>query len=293
MVQRILVGCSVSLFLAVAIASCSSSDSGGSAGAPVGGSGGTPATDALDSEPSVTPDVVSEPEAAASLCPEGSWGNVPDTKCHLIAQDCPAGQTCTAVYVNGSAQTRCLSSNNGMKTRGDACGGDSECAAGLKCIFGYCSPFCCKEAVYDICGPGGLCNVNYPADDKGDYNVSICSYLKPCNLWANECPSDQGCHVISTDGSGACIPPAGSKFLAEGEKCVAGNDCGDNQICITPNGSAISTCRYLCAKGTPPTDAGAPDAGPGDGGCPAGQSCLGITDYPAWLGVCIPQGDGG
>ena len=233
------------------------------------------------------PDVTAEPEAAAGLCPEGSWGTVPDTLCHVIAQDCPLGQTCMPSTLSGTPGTKCASLNNGMKTRAEACTGDKECAAGLKCVFGFCSPYCCKEAQFEICGPGGLCMVNQTVGGNGAYYVTMCSYLKPCTLWKQECPTGQGCHVISTDGSGACVPPPGPSFLPEGATCEYANDCGDNQICITANQATTSQCRYLCNRGGGPIDTG--DAGPGLGACPDGQKCLGITDYPSWLGVCIPQ----
>jgi hypothetical protein len=279
MVRRVLVGISAALLMALVMASCSSTESG-PGGISSGGQGGEQDQDASGSEEATAPpaDGANDAEATAALCPEGSWGNVPDTQCHLIAQDCPLGQT-------SQPNTKCVSANNGMKTRGEPCAVAKDCASGLRCVLGYCSPFCCKEAEFEICGPGGQCMVNNTV--SGSYYVMMCSYLKPCTLWKQECPAGEGCHVVATDGSGACVPPPGSTFLPEGAECQYANDCGDNQICITPNGTAISTCRYLCNRGGGPIDTG--DAGPGLGACPDGQTCLGITDYPKWLGVCVPQ----
>jgi len=245
----------------------------------MGAQGGSAGEDASESEEAATPlsDATTEPEAAAAVCPEGSWGTVPDTNCHVIAQDCPLGQTCMPATTSGEPGTKCASLNNGLKTRADPCSMDKECAAGLKCVFGYCSPYCCKEAQFAICGPGGLCNVNQSVGGTGTYYVTMCSYLEPCVVWKQQCPTGKACHVISNDGSGACVPPPGGTFNPEGSACQFANDCGDNQICL-------STCKYLCNRGGGPVDT--PDAGPGTGACPSGQTCQALSSYPSWLGVC-------
>jgi hypothetical protein len=287
MVRRILAGCFLLTTVSVAIASCSSTDTnGGSTGE--GGQGGEPEQDGETPQDVTSGDALADeaaaPDTGPSKCPEGSWGTIPDSNCHLITQDCPLGQTCTPETVNGELGTRCRSSNNGLKTRGDPCVANNDCAAGLKCIFNYCAPFCCKEAEFEICGPGGQCNVN---NNVSTGFVTMCSYLKPCTLWKQECPTGQGCHVIAKDGAGSCVPPSGSDFVPEGSPCQYANDCGDNQFC---NAAA---CHYLCNLGGGPIDTG--DAGAGLGGCPAGQICKALGGYPSWLGVCValPPSDAG
>ncbi|HQP37163.1 MAG TPA: hypothetical protein PLI95_18390 [Polyangiaceae bacterium] len=288
MIGRVLVGSWVMLIAALAIASCSSEGDapvqaqGGAGGQGEGGAGGT------DSGwDGAAEDVVSEPEASAPVCPAGSWGTVPNTECDLIGQDCALGKTCAPLQQSGQPTTQCIASNNGFKTRGETCSKVADCAAGLKCIFGYCGPYCCKEDQAAICGPGGLCNVTVAVGNTGDNFVYVCSYLKPCTLWAGECPAGQACQVIGEDGSGACVPPAGEVFKNEGEPCESLNDCGDDQICL--GALATAACRYLCMRSKPPWLAEMPvSPAPGEGGCPQEQKCAALADVPTWLGVCKP-----
>jgi len=286
MVGRMLLVFFGSLLSLASVSSCSSDEAAAPSGqGGAAGTGGEAPEDA-STEPDVAKDVANEPEVSAPVCPDGTWGNVPMTACDLIAQDCELGLTCVPSYENNVAGTKCLATNNGFKTRGETCAKASECAAGLRCIFGYCGPYCCKEAQDAICGPGGRCNVTIGLGDTGKYG-NVCSYLKPCTLWAGECASDQGCQVMEPDGSGACVPPAGSSFVNEGEPCESLNDCGDDMICL--GGFVASTCRYLCMRSKPPWLAEMPSKpAPGQGGCPEGQACDSLDDKPAWLGVCKP-----
>jgi hypothetical protein len=283
----------------VALGSCSSEQAQQPSGGGTAGTGGGVMTDASDgaagddatADVSTDPvedkkppiEAASEKETAPAACPPGSWGTVNFTNCDAIKQDCPSGQTCQPSFAFGKTQTKCLQLNNGLKTRGQTCADQSECAAGLKCVFDRCSPYCCPELQYDICGPGGLCNVSGQVGTND--TIKSCSYQKPCTLWLHECDPGEGCHPVAPDGSAACVPPSGGTPGKDGDACQYMNDCGDDMICA--GGTFGGTCRYLCKKGDTPFDAGSPDAGPGNGGCPSGQTCSkGLQDYPDWIGVC-------
>jgi hypothetical protein len=226
-------------------------------------------------------------DTTIAVCPQGSWGTVPNTQCGIIDQDCDNPLlTCYPSLFGGSPGTSCTFIGYGAKTRGAICESNAECATGLVCLAGNCTPFCCKEFQYEICGPGGQCNINF--NIGSGYHVLICGYSEPCTLWAHDCPKDEACHPVSSDGSAACSPPASGSFVGEGNPCSARNDCGDSQGCISHAG-APNVCRFHCKLGVSPYDAGAPNAGPGDGGCPVGQSCEEFGDGPDWLGVCLPD----
>lgn len=226
-------------------------------------------------------------DATVAICPPGSWGNVPPTKCDLIEQDCESQLlTCYPNVLNGTPGTSCTFIGYGAKGRGAVCDSNSECASGLACLAGNCTPFCCPEFQYEICGPGGRCDINLNVGSG--YGVFICGYSEPCTLWAHDCPAGETCQPVTDDGSAACSPPATGSFVGEGNTCTSRNDCDDSQGCVAEPGNG-SICRYYCKRGTSPYDAGAPDAAPGDGGCPVGQSCRFYSGGPDWLGICRPD----
>ena len=198
-------------------------------------------------------------EATTAACPEGSWGTVPNTQCDLIAQDCESPLlTCYPNLQGGSPGTSCTYIGYGAKSRGAVCDDNTECATGLVCLAGNCTPFCCPEYQYEICGPGGRCSINFTIG--GGHSVMICGYAEPCTLWAHDCPTGEGCQPVTDDGSAACSPPASGAFVGEGNPCSSRNDCGDSQGCVSQNGESI--CRYYCKRGTSPWDAGAPQCRP-------------------------------
>jgi hypothetical protein len=97
--------------------------------------------------------------------------------------------------------------------------------------------------------------------------------------------------IYSADGG----PPPG-----EHQSCVAASGCPDGFMCIADgpvsgNSGAPGTCLMMCLKPgandpfVAPDGGPAADAGPGQGGCPAGETCS-ITEegLPAWLSFCGP-----
>ena len=271
------------------LAACSSEPE--SPGSPPADAAPIDVSTADTDDASETPDDVTsdEPveETTVAVCPPGSWGNMPDTQCSLINQDCESKLlTCYPNVVNGIPGTSCTYLGYGAKTRGALCDSNNECASGLACLAGNCTPFCCKEHQYEICGPGGQCNFNLTFGPQ--YHVFVCGYSEPCTVWVNGCPEGEACHALISDGSASCSPPSSGYFFNEGDPCSARNDCGDSQGCIS-HGGAPSVCRYLCKRGDSPWDAGSPSAGPGAGGCPDGQTCQALNDAPSWLGACLPS----
>jgi hypothetical protein len=263
------------------LCSCSS-DSGSNGTAGQAGSTSQPDA-ALDAEPDVSEDAPSEAppeEAAAPLCPPGSWGNVDNTQCDLIEQDCE--NKLLTCYPNENG-TSCTPLGYGAKSRGMACEANAECASGLACLAKYCTPFCCEEFQYEICGPGGRCAINLTVD--ATHTVTICSYAEPCTLFAGDCPSDEGCQPVADDGSSACSTPSSGAFVGEGNNCEARNDCGDAQACAN-QGGVLPICRFYCLLDDSPYGAGTIDGAPGQGGCPQGQTCKASSGNPDWLGIC-------
>mgnify|MGYP000883708835 CR=1 FL=1 len=241
--------------------------------------------DGFEASEEEVPDAPNE-QPPIPTCPPDSWGNVPNTQCQLIEQSCESKLlTCFPSVINGIAGTSCTALGYGAKTRGAVCESHSECASGLACLAGNCTPFCCKEHQHEICGPGGQCSISLTLGPK--YWVYVCGYSEPCTLWLNDCPEQEACHALITDGTASCSPPSSGSFVAEGASCSARNDCGDSQACVSHEGSG-NRCRYLCKRGDSPWDAGAPNAQPGKGGCPDGQSCQKLNEAPDWLGVCVP-----
>jgi hypothetical protein len=175
---------------------------------------------------------------------------------------------------NGSTVTTQCQPTNGAKTLAKACGSDSECAAGLFCVFNKCSPVCCPDT-QEPCGDG-VCNVKQTLDSQGTF-MQTCSYADQCVLLtANACPPGDGCY-IQGDGFAACVQTSPTP-VSEGGSCGFLNDCQDMFICIEDPG----VCRALCR---PSNWSGQPV---GLGGCPQGRKCQGLNAGFPDLGVCVP-----
>jgi hypothetical protein len=127
--------------------------------------------------------------------------------------------------------------------------------------------------------------------ESGAAHLQVCSFSPTCSPWASNCPAgpERDCHIAARDRF-LCDTPnynvdGGSTV---GRSCIYRNDCGDSQYCAITGTATTGTCRWLCrasASGGP--DAGTVGGPPGQGGCPAGQSCRAFSD-PTWLGVCLP-----
>lgn len=246
---------------------------GASGGGSGGGSGGT----------------VSSGGAAgdAGTCAPGTATNVTGA-CDLVAQNCPAGQTCRVEQTDaGTYQSACLSLGNGTKKLGEACTTHGDCQAKLSCALAKCTRPCCPALEAEQCGAAGSCDMKISYGSSSF--VQVCTFSAPCTPWAKDCPPgpESDCHVGAGNELKCSIPnyapDAGSTL---GMPCQYLNDCQDSQQCDFSSGSGV--CRWLCKAST----TGAPDAGsvggtPGNGGCPSGETCKAYTT-PSWLGVCRP-----
>jgi hypothetical protein len=196
------------------------------------------------------------------------------------------GEWCTIV----GGTTTCVPNPGGVKCKGETCMADTECQAGLGCVDGKCSPFCCPNDD-EPCGPG-LCIVEV---DYGNGVVGqMCAYPPKCDLLEDNCPSDAlNCYAVNLEEAFAGCFAQSDQPAAEGENCMYLNDCGESSFCYEdPNiPSDPMVCRQLCDLASWMTEM-VPT-----GGCPMGRQCTALT-WPntAWnnIGICLPgAGTGG
>lgn len=91
-------------------------------------------------------------------------------------------------------------------------------------------------------------------------------------------------------GTAGCLP---SSNVQNRQPRAFANDCADGHVCT--NDGDGGACRMICLSegGAPPLDASAATGGPGHGGCPADESCIGahLERQPDWLQLCAyPDG---
>jgi len=197
--------------------------------------------------------------------------------CDLLAQDCPNGQWCNVV----SEKSVCVPITGSLLKIGSECI-QGECAAGLRCIGGLCTPFCCP-ASNQPCGDG-TCDVNV---SFGSSYAMMCSFNPGCTLFKGDCPEGTDCHIGDAEaGLAVCDEPA-SSFVGEGEVCKYRNDCGESQLC-NKNGSDKNgengICRHLCKISD------WMNLKPAKGGCEAERSCKPVNAGSFMdLGICEPK----
>jgi len=205
-------------------------------------------------------------------CP-GEYSTVPPGDCDLYLQDCDEGFGCDAVIPLGSTDytTACLP-DPGLKAVGEVCAMDDECLAGLRCIFGSCSPVCC-QATGAPCGDG-VCNVDRA---YGSYYARYCSFLDLCTPFepvATAC-TDQGTQCMVSDGYAVCIPPSKQPPLEPGDACEFLNECSHMNACIN------SICAWNCML------TGGDGLDPGLGGCPTAFTCTAYNSNIDNVGYCL------
>jgi hypothetical protein len=211
----------------------------------------------------------------AGMCTD--YGNIPVGDCDIFQQNCTGNMTC-AVFDDGMGGpiTHC-GITAGLKNAGDVCNDPmgslmSECAKGLFCIGGFCSPACC----HDNGNPCGSADC-VETDVDATHHFFSCSYAPACTLFtSNACAAGTDCHPYD-DTLAECYPPSTTP-AGEGQPCMFVNDCGDMQICVGADPQS-SVCRYACHFGN--------NNQPGMGGCPTNQTCQGLQDFTS-IGVCSP-----
>lgn len=198
----------------------------------------------------------------------GAYTNIPMGECDLLRQNCAGGMACEPIQMGANWTTQCVP-QKGLKGAGDSCVNNDSCAGGLHCVFDRCSPICCPSS-NEPCGVSGVCNVNTPF---GQFQAQTCSYLESCNLFTGECGDSANCYPLMDDGNSVCAPITGPTN-GVGGSCSAINECEDSMVCLG------GTCTWACYLDG--------DALPeGQGGCPAGQTCVeNGSNPPQNVGVC-------
>jgi hypothetical protein len=192
---------------------------------------------------------------------------------------CPMGQVCDFSPGNGP---RCVMPAAAPVQPGAACRvAMNECPVGFSCLADQGQPngVCAK-----ICGLGGMQCAQF-MDANG--NPLICSDevldrasgygvcaadLMECVPFNDMCPAGQYCEIVSTAGTGGCVPLA-MMPAAIGQPCQPGT-CARGGICLNLGGGA--TCQPACD--------------PANGmGCAMNQACTpigGPNGMPLPFGVC-------
>lgn len=243
----------------------------GSAGA--GGVGGTGGMGGMGGAGGMT--TSSSGAGGTPMCTD--YGDVEETQCNLLAQDCDGpNESCRP---NGLGTGTSCEPGGGIKGKGASCTSESgECAPGLYCVFGYCSPICCRNEPEPFCG-SAQCSVFLPFGDKV---IWTCNFAKTCTLFdGKECPENQQCRLsVPTQDLPLCAPTvSGGAPVPEGQPCNALNECGADQRCETVNN--VKSCRYTCLRD------GWDNLLPGEGGCPMGQTCQALPETMTY-GYCYP-----
>lgn len=237
--------------------SSGSAGTGGTGG--VGGTGGEGGTGGMTTSSSGT--------GGTPMCTD--YTDVEETDCKLLAQDCKGpNESCRP---NGLGTGTVCEGGAGIKGVGAPCTvAIGECAVGLTCVFGYCSPICCRSQPESFCG-SAQCNVY---NRYGEKRIWLCNFAKSCTLFdGKECTDGYPCRLtVLEDELSLCVPMSATP-APEGGACKDLNDCGANQRCYN------DICRYSCLN------MGWQNLEPEAGGCPAGQTC---TPETATYGVCVP-----
>jgi hypothetical protein len=200
--------------------------------------------------------------AAQAACPPGQTANRKgDCSCPPGTDPCP----------NGCFDRRRDTTNCG--TCGNVCAAGAECIKGeCRCPSGsaVCNGVCRTPASFandlDNCGAcGAVCPSGAPGTCEGDRTCAagVCGFgPKPAGVFCR--PTSGSCDALEAcNGTSLSCPPDG--FLPAGTICR-----GQSGPC-----DVAETCTGLSPLC--PTNAGVPDGQ--QGGCPAGEFCLG--------GVCV------
>jgi hypothetical protein len=122
-------------------------------------------------------------------------------------------------------------------------------------------------------------NLNY-GTQADPVIVTFCSFLQTCELF-DPTHCDNGalgnCYPYADEGYAVCAPPAQDPPAGDGEPCDSLNVCDDNMACINPG-----ECRYTCLNSN------WENLAPGEGGCPANQTCNNASFNIPDIGVCVP-----
>lgn len=227
----------------------------------------TVTTDATTGEPVDTSTVTTaDPSGAVFVVPPD-----PDPPCDVWAQDCPAGEKCSAAGPSpiGLGSIACTTIVPEPAQLGEPCQvlveghiGPDTCDFGLYCIDvdpvthqGVCQPLCTGSLADPVCGPDQVCLTSN--------EIPLC--FEACDPVQADCPDDEVC--IPLYPGFACFfetdPPKGPL-----EGCEYANQCDDGLFCAVGDFAAecdpdwLGCCISFC-------DLSAPGTCPG-----VGQQCL-------------------
>lgn len=127
------------------------------------------------------------------------------------------------------AQAACF----GGATVGESCGGTADCASGLQCLAGVCTPRCETHAE---CGDGFVCS-------DGECNEVISSIGDPCAREL-DCGPGQTCQLIE-DGTAAAGQQLLASCQAEVIGAVLGAGCALDGDCRSGSCN-LGRCTQLC-----------------------------------------------
>lgn len=275
-------------------------ETGTSAGAPDPGTTSSPTTSGGTTSGGTTSgDTTSGETSDATACGNDSNDSAafivppdPPAQCDVWAQDCPAGQKCSAQGPPplGSDNIECVPIVPDPDQAGEPCKvlvecalGPDTCDFGMICRgvdpdtgFGTCLKLCQGSESDPVCDPGYLCLL---AD------VPMC--LATCDPLLQDCPAGESCQDVGDFACFDILPPPGEGTF---EGCAGSWQCAPGHVCVSPEGAVecdqndqdLGCCSPYC-------DMNAPD-------CPGvGQVCLPYDQFddlgltPAGhenLGVC-------
>lgn len=278
---------------------------------------------------SVTADgICSKPETLADGGVIKARANATDP-CLLegqTANDTPTG-TCSWIFFKGDTRSYAIDfcRSPGPVPEFGACKTDqmpldlsNSCGTGLECMpvgegnDGICLRICDARAEVrgapTGCNTGESCANIYRIED---FNTEVGVCLQDCSVFStapdygctalgstpSSCvpTSPSGTQVVSTDGSGICIPQI-ANAAAEGQQCaltdpLEGAACQTGLVCTLIGGEANPRCVKPCDVGCiPSADGGTPDRCDTEANatCGAGQECTRVTGTTgALVGYCL------
>jgi hypothetical protein len=241
-------------------------------------------------------------DTPALACVDGDSTNNLVT-CHLICDieqgdgDCPSGSFCTELAEDFSVCVRsnCTSPINpdpdcgdvgpnggdcapvgndalycfaaGEVEEGEACQSANDCAPGLNCFDGACTPYC-LVGTDATCGGDRECLRVLSASDE----YGLCGDGCPGFETTDECGPGMGCLPLGPE-EGFCVETGD---LELGEVCETGQ-CGALAVCSRVSANEPRTCVAMC-------DVSLGDFGDAD--CQQDEVCLGLNDA---VGGCFDQ----
>lgn len=214
----------------------------------------------------------------------------PPAGCDVWAQDCPAGQKCSAAGPPplGTDDIECTPIVPAPAQVGEPCQvldpgnfGPDTCDSGLQCWdvdpdtgVGTCAALCQGSEQNPTCDAGFTC-----------LNIAIPVCVPSCDPLLQDCPAGQNCRDVYTGF--ACLDIAPLPGKGTFEPCEQVDQCAAGLVCVAPDAAAECDQDQLACC-TPFCNLDAPNTCPGDG-----QVCVplhgGVNPTPDYehVGLCF------